>query len=392
MSRNSNVHGVLAEFEDISSLMAAARKVREYGYSKWDAHTPFPVHGLDDAMGIRPTRLPWLVLCCGAMGLCIAILMQWWMNAVDYPLRISGKPFFALAPATPIMFELTVLLSSFAAFFGMLIINGLPRWHNPLFGVERFSRATTDRFFISIEAADPAFEEVRTTEFLQGLQPSAVEAIPIPQGGDAPPRWLKTTAWIGLGLLCLPPVLALEARYSISTEPRIHVEPNMDWQPKLKAQAEFRLEGSPVFASGRSMLADPEGTVARGEQDRETPFLTGKDSAGAWLAEFPVETDAKLMARGAERFNIYCAPCHGGTGKGNGRVHERASLLAGAGKAVWIQPTDLSGAEIAAKPPGEIFGTISDGIRNMPAYRAQIPAEDRWAIAFYLRALQRAQS
>ncbi len=385
------LHGVLAEFEDVGSLMAASRQVRDFGYTKWDAHTPFPVHGLDEAMGVKPTRLPWLVLICGATGLCIGFLLQWWTNAVDYPFRISGKPFFSLGPATPIMFELTILLSSFAAFFGMLIINGMPRWYSPLFSIARFKRATDDRFFIAIEAKDPSFEESRTTEFLAGLGASAVERVPIPEGRQVSPQWLRTSAWIGLGLLSLPPVLAIEARYSVDSEPPIHIVPNMDWQPMVKAQSEFRLEGSPIFSTGRSMRPDPEGVVARGEEAAGTPFLTGKDASGAWLSGIPADKDAALMERGQERFGIFCSACHGQSGKGDGLVHQRATELAGSGKSIWVQPTDLISEAIVAKPPGEIFGTITDGIRNMPGYRSQIPADDRWAIVFYLQALQRAQ-
>ncbi|MCP4799308.1 MAG: DUF3341 domain-containing protein, partial [bacterium] len=127
------LYGLLAEFETPHKLVDAVEKVRDQGFSKWDVHTPFPIHGMDGAMGIRGSRLPFIVLIGGLTGLVVATLMQWWTNAVDYPFIISGKPLFGLPAAFPVMFELTILLSAFATFFGMWGLNKLPKWHNPLF-------------------------------------------------------------------------------------------------------------------------------------------------------------------------------------------------------------------------------------------------------------------
>jgi hypothetical protein len=169
--------GLLVEFENVHEFMPAVAKVRDAGFKNWDVHTPFPVHGMDDAMGIRGTRLPWLILGGGLTGLAAAVLMQWWMNAVDYPFWISGKPFFGLPAAIPVMFELTVLFSAFAAFFGMWGLNGMPQLYHPLFTSERFRRATQDRFFIVVEARDPRFEGEKTRQFLAGLGGTVVEDV-----------------------------------------------------------------------------------------------------------------------------------------------------------------------------------------------------------------------
>lgn len=169
--------GYLVEFETASDLMEAAEKVRDAGFRKWDCHTPFPVHGLDDAMGLDETKLPWIVLAGGASGAFLGMLMQWWMNAVDYPLNISGKPLWSIPANIPVGFEMTVLLAAFGAFFGMLALNGLPRLHHPVFGSERFRRATDDRFFISLEATDPFFDEKRTLEFAETLSSLPVESL-----------------------------------------------------------------------------------------------------------------------------------------------------------------------------------------------------------------------
>lgn len=172
--------GYLAEFHTPGAILHAAQQVRDAGYTRWDVHTPFPVHGMDRAMGLKRTRLPWIVFVCGATGAGGALLMQWWMNAVDYPFRISGKPFFSLPANIPIMFELTVLLAAFGAFFGMLALNGLPRLYHAVFLSRRFRRVTTDRFFISIECDDPQFDPQRTRTFLESLGASAVEPLEEP--------------------------------------------------------------------------------------------------------------------------------------------------------------------------------------------------------------------
>lgn len=169
--------GLLAEFGDVQSLFHAVEQCRDAGYRRWDVHTPFPVHGMNNAMGLKYTKLPMLVLGGGLTGLGLALLMQWWMNAVDYPLMISGKPLFSLPANIPVIFELTVLFSALTTFIGMLALNALPQYHHPLFRSERFRRATQDRFFISIEGADPKFDEARVTSFLQGLGSLQVERI-----------------------------------------------------------------------------------------------------------------------------------------------------------------------------------------------------------------------
>lgn len=175
--RPGSLYALLTEFESPSQFMQACEKVRDAGFRRWDAHSPFPVHGLDDAMGIRGTRLPWIVLGSAVTGLGCALLMQWWMNAIDYPYVISGKPLLGLPANIPVMFELTVLFSAFACFFGMWGLNGMPRLHHPLLGHDRFRRASQDRFYVVIEARDPRFELEKTRAFLATLGGSVVEEV-----------------------------------------------------------------------------------------------------------------------------------------------------------------------------------------------------------------------
>ncbi len=162
-------YGYLVEFDNVDDLIAGAEAVRDAGYSRWDAHTPFVVHGLDRAMGIKPTILPIFVFIGGATGTAGGILLQWWTNAVNYPFQISGKPLFSLPANIPVAFETTILFAALTALIGMLALNKLPQLYHPLFRSGRFKKATDDRFFISVEAADPLFDSEETRALLEGL-------------------------------------------------------------------------------------------------------------------------------------------------------------------------------------------------------------------------------
>ena len=186
--REPRFFGYLAEYETPGELMHAAEVVRDAGFEKWDCMTPFPVHGLDNAMGLKKTILPWVVLGGGLTGLTIAILLQWYVNSPytqssalyvlsGYPLNISGKPYWSVPPNVPVYFELTVLLSALTTFFSVWGLNRLPRFHHPVFNVARFRRVTDDKFFLMIEATDLKFDMKKSLVLLEGTQPTAIEEI-----------------------------------------------------------------------------------------------------------------------------------------------------------------------------------------------------------------------
>src|SRR5579883_161428 len=156
---------LLAQFDTTADVVHAAEKVRDAGYKKWDTHTPFPIHGMDAAMGLKDSRLGWIVLLAALTGLTGAFTMMHWMNGIDYPTVVGGKPPGApgtLPSMVPIMFELTILFSAFGAVLGMFGLNQIPRHHHPVFESDRFKAATDDKFFISIEAEDPKFNLAKT--------------------------------------------------------------------------------------------------------------------------------------------------------------------------------------------------------------------------------------
>lgn len=170
-------YGLLAQYADVPTLYHACEQVRDAGYSSWDAHTPFPVHGIEKAMGLPPSRLPWIVLVMALTGASAALGMQWWVHSVAYPLVISGKPFFSWQAFVPVTFEVTILCGALGAVFGMLHLNKLPRHYHSLFRSDRFAQASDDGFFISVEVADPKFDEARTRELLEQAGATHVELV-----------------------------------------------------------------------------------------------------------------------------------------------------------------------------------------------------------------------
>lgn len=161
------IFGVVAEYATPHDLLEAVKAVRAAGFSRIDTHTPFPIHGMDKAMGLPGSKLPWLVLGGGLTGTASAIALQWWMNGYDYMFRIGGKPFISYQAYVPIGFELTVLLSAFTTVLTLLAMCMLPRPYHPLFTHARFARFSDDGFFLSVEASDPQWNEAKAKTALE---------------------------------------------------------------------------------------------------------------------------------------------------------------------------------------------------------------------------------
>ena len=428
--------GWMAEYQDENSLLAAARKVRDSGYTKTDAFTPFPVHGIDEALGIKPTILPFIVLCAGFTGLATALLMQWWTNGFDYKYIISGKPFGITPASIPVAFELTVLFSAFTAFLGMIALNGLPRFSNPVFTNPRFDRATNDRFFLYVQATDKYYNRESVRELLGGTHPDSLDEVL----EDTTPSSLPQPIILALLLIVvaglIPGMIILNMRAGFSTAPRLHVFFDMDFQPKKKAQQQ-----TTIFADGRTMRPQVKGTIARGQlveqdpfylgydpskltmkedptsvifvstqtpPDDKTPAVTttaikdektdGKQSAAAvvpvapvlpWIDKLPIDADEDNMKLGKLKFETYCSACHGYAGNGDGLVHKRADALA---QGYWLPPTSFHIDRVRNQPVGQIFNTITKGQGKMASYASSLTPKERWSIVLYVRALQRSRN
>ncbi len=166
---DKNIYGLMAEFDTPSQLVAAAHQVRRAGYTRTDAFSPFPLHDIDEALGVRRSILPFLVFGGGVAGLLTGLALQIFVHYIDYPIIVGGRPYISLPSFIPPTFELTILFASFTAVFGMILLNGLPQPYHPVFNVPRFALATREKFFLVIERADPKFDYEETKSFMQRL-------------------------------------------------------------------------------------------------------------------------------------------------------------------------------------------------------------------------------
>ena len=445
--------GWMAEYQDENSLLVAARKVRDSGYTKTDAFTPFPVHGIDEALGIKPTILPFIVLCAGLTGLTTALLMQWWMNGVDYKYIISGKPMGITPASIPVAFELTILFSAFTSFLGMIALNQLPKFSNPVFTNPRFDRATNDRFFLYVEASDKYYNRESVKELLGGTSPDSLDEVLEDTTPSSLPRPIILAGLLLVLTGLIPAMIILNMRAGYSTAPRLHVFFDMDFQPKKKAQ-----QTTTVFADGRTMRPQVKGTIARGQLEEQDPFYLGYDPSklsvvdrdttvllvsaqtpadagpatasqdgatasqdGAvkpadsakpadaakpdagmtaapaanaapqlpWIDKLPMDATEENMKLGRIKFETYCSACHGYAGNGDGLVHKRADALA---QGYWLPPTSLHIDRVRNQPVGQIFHTITKGQGKMGSYASALSPKERWAIVLYVRALQRSRN
>ncbi|MEX2541559.1 MAG: DUF3341 domain-containing protein [Trueperaceae bacterium] len=176
-TRNRGLYGLVAEFDSAEEILVAAEATSQAGYSRTDAYTPFAVEGLDDKLGMKPTRLGWIMLLAGTAGGFLGFFMQWYANVVHYPLNIGGRPFNSWPNFVVITFEVTVLVSAFTVGLVMLARNGLPRPYHPIFNTPNFENATRDKFFLCIEARDEKFDLTATRRFLEELAPTRVSMV-----------------------------------------------------------------------------------------------------------------------------------------------------------------------------------------------------------------------
>jgi hypothetical protein len=175
--KRTGIYGIMAEFDSVHTLLAAANRTREAGYKRIDAYSPFPVEGLAEAIGFHHDEVPLVVLIGGLIGGLTGYLMQYWISAVSYPVNVGGKPYHSWPAFIVVTFEMTILFAGISAVLGMLALNGLPMPYHPVFNVPRFALASRNRFFLLIEARDPAFELEKTRRFLETLGPREVSTV-----------------------------------------------------------------------------------------------------------------------------------------------------------------------------------------------------------------------
>ena len=175
--KDPRIYGLLAEFDSVDTVIAAAHRVHDAGYRKIDAYSPFPLEELSEAIGFERNGVALVCLVGGLLGCTAAYVLQWWINTISYPVNIGGRPFHSWPSFIIVTFEMTILFSGLSAVFGMIALNGLPMPYHPVFNVPRFALASRNRFFLCIESTDPLFDRARTCEFLETLEPREVSEV-----------------------------------------------------------------------------------------------------------------------------------------------------------------------------------------------------------------------
>ncbi len=174
---DKKLYGLMAEFDSVTDVVKAAEQVRDAGFSKTDAFSPFPIHEMDEALGIKRSILSKLIFLGGLAGCLMGLALVYWTHSVDYPLNVAGRPHFSLPAFIPPIYEMTILLAAFTAVFGMLLLNGLPQPYHPVFNVPRFNLASREKFFLLIEATDEKFDYEETKKFMDSLNPQEVHDV-----------------------------------------------------------------------------------------------------------------------------------------------------------------------------------------------------------------------
>jgi len=363
------IFGVTALFNNPDAIISAAKKVADSGFTKWDVNSPYPLHGIDKAMKMKPSKLGFVTMIFGLSGVVLALLLMWWTMSVDYPMVIGGKPFFSLPAFIPVTFEVTVLMATVSTVVAMFaFFFGLPRNIHALHDTDYMKKVSRDHYGVVVEADDPKFDEVKTLEFLKSLNPLSTEVIYYPEKESYPifePRFLTFLAGVAV-VVSIGTYLMLNKL--------MYIEP-FDWmdnQAKIVPQS-----SSDFFTDGRGMRMPVEGTVARGFIPY--PFM-GEPNPKEVLSNpyFPTKENLEL---GQRKYLTYCSPCHGNYADGDSRL---------AGQ--FPNPPTLHSDRGRNFEDGMIYHIITNGQNVMPSYASQVTREERWAIVNYIRVLQRAKN
>lgn len=366
---DKKLFGVTALFNNPDALIAASRKVVDTGFTKWDVNSPYPIHGIDKAMKMKPSKLGVVTLIFGLTGVVLALTLMWWTMSIDYPMVIGGKPYFSLPAFIPVTFEVTVIMATLSTVVAMFaFFFGLPRNAHALHDTDYIKKVSVDQYGIVIEAIDPKFDEKSTLDFLRSLNPISTEIIYHPEKEPYPifePRFLVFLFGVALAV-------SLGTYFMLNKLMYIQPFNWMDDQAKITPQSE-----NDFFADGRGMRMPVEGTVARGFLPY--PF-EGQNDPTEVLSNpyFPTKENLEL---GKRKFLTYCSPCHGNFADGDSRL---------AGQ--FPNPPTLHSDRSRNFPDGMIYHIITVGQNAMPSYTSQVTREERWAIVNYIRVLQRAKN
>ena len=367
---SDRVSAVVALFSSADALLKAISEIKGQNLGKLEAYTPYPVHGLNKALAIKRSPLGIMVFAMGLIGAVSALVFQWWTSAVDYPVRVGGKALFSWQAFVPIIFEVMVLFAAFTAGLGMLfLLNRLPWFGHPMLRSRAIAACTRDRFALSIESANLDVTAARAA--LKRAGGSDIELLnPLDAPGEEP---VLVPLMQGAGIVGACVAAGLLTFFGIKWFPVLPPMNQMEIQPKAVA---YRT--SEFFGNRNVMRLPVEGTVARGH----LPLVTDDPEKAGVLMQNPVPSTKQVFARGKARYETFCQVCHGALGDGKGSLSE----------AYEAEPSNFHSSTLREYPDGQIFHVISEGYGSMPAYGAELPVDDRWAVVHYVRALQRAMN
>ncbi|MCU0411732.1 MAG: DUF3341 domain-containing protein [Bacteroidetes bacterium] len=373
MSTSSPLYAITALFDSPDAVLHAAEETAKAGYTKFDVHTPYPVHGMDHAMRLKTSRIGIFAFVFGSLGVLSAVALITWVALHEYPLVIGGKPFWAWPAFVPVSFELTVLLASVLSTVTMIVFYfKFPNNAHPLHDTPYMKAVSSDKFGIAIQANDPKFDEKSVREFLKSVHGSAIEPVAYDVEDLDHGQQLLDARFLAV-LAVVMFVVASGTYFTLNYAMYLPPFDFMMEQNKLKAQ-----KPSELFRDGKGMRPPVEGTIARGF----IPYaFHGKaDEAGKMLVN-PLLATAPVIDRGKAKYLTFCSPCHGNFGAGDSRLRGQ-----------FPNPPTLNSDKVRNWSDGSIFHVITDGQNVMPSYASQISRDDRWAIVHYIRVLQRAQN
>lgn len=358
-------------FDTPDEIIHAAEKISKEGFTKYDVNTPYPLHGMNKAMNLPPSKLGYLSLAVGLSGALAALLTMYWMSAVDYPIIVGGKPLFSFPAYVPVMFEVTVLSASIATVLGMLFIFfKLPNNSHPLQGTDYMKMVSSDKYGISIAADDPKFDESSIKNLLAELHAKHITAIYYDNEEINHKHNIFEPKFIGFLLIAA----LFTSGITYFTLNKLMFMLPFNWmmeQEKLNPQ-----HSSEIFSDGFGMRKPVEGTIARGYLPYQ--FAGQPDLAGEKLIN-PLPFSEKVLTLGQRKYDTFCSPCHGYNGEGDSRLRGQ-----------FPNPPSLHSEKVRNWSDGRIYAVLMDGQNIMPSYTSQLDDEERWATIHYLRALQRA--
>lgn len=361
--------GLTALFHTPDEIIHAASKVQELGYKNYDIHTPYPLHGMDSAMKLKPSKLGYITLAFGLFGAAFALLFMYWAMSKDYPMIIGGKPFFALPAFVPITFEVTVLLATLATVLSMLAFYfKFPFNSHPLHDTSYMKAVSSDRYGICIDADDALFDFEKVKTLLKELNGQNITEIYFPVVEP-----FKIFEPKFLTLLAVVALLTSGATY-VTLNKLLYISP-FTWlmnQNRVNVQSK-----STFYADGFGMRKPVEGTVARNFIPYEYKGL----AVPVVPLSNPLLPSNEVLQLGKKRFLTFCSPCHGNFGDGDSRLRGQ-----------FPNPPNLHSEKVRGWQDGNIYHVIVNGQNVMPSYASQLSRDERWAVIHYIRALQKAKN